>query len=170
MARGRDRTPDEPTPNRRVYTKRELANQQRLMALGDAVDERGGVSRKRRGGRRGRARRNVIISFIVLIGLLVGVIGGGYLYADWRFGQIPKITVKGEVKAISGQPFNILMIGSDSRAGLSGLLARQTGASTGSVAGQRSDSVKIVHVDPTAGSISILSISRDTMGTLLANR
>jgi LCP family protein required for cell wall assembly len=169
MARGRDRTPDESTPNRRAYTKRDLANQQRLMALGDAVDERSGVKRKRRGGRRGHVRRNIIISAIVLIGLLVGVVGGGYLYADWRFGQIPKITVKGEVKAISGQPFNILMIGSDSRTGLSGLLARQTGASTSSVAGQRSDSVKIVHVDPTAGTISILSIPRDTMVTLLAN-
>lgn len=169
MARGRDRTPDEPTPNRQTNTKREPANQQRLMALGEAVDERSGVKRKRRGGRHGHVRRNIVISAIVLVGLLVGVVGGGYLYADWRFGQIPKITVKGEVKATSGQPFNILMIGSDSRAGLSGLLARQTGASTSAVAGQRSDSVKIVHVDPTAGTISILSIPRDTMVTLLAN-
>jgi LCP family protein required for cell wall assembly len=170
MAKGRDRTPDEPTPNRRTYSKRELANQQRLMELGDAVDERSGVKRQRRRGRRGHVRRNVIISAVVLIGLLVGVVGGGYLYADWRFTQIPKITVKGEVKAISGQPFNILMIGSDSRAGLTGLLARQTGAATGSVVGQRSDSVKIVHVDPTAGTISILSIPRDTMVTLLAHQ
>jgi len=62
------------------------------------------------------------------------------------------------------------MIGSDSRAGLTGLVARQTGATKGAAAGQRSDVVKIVHVDPELGTISMLSIPRDTMTTLLANQ
>jgi LCP family protein required for cell wall assembly len=97
-------------------------------------------------------------------------VGGGYFYANWRFNQISKINVAGEgPKPISGKPFNILMIGSDSRAGLTGLLAAQTGASSDLVDGQRSDSVKIVHVDPDAGTISMVSIPRDTMVTLLAN-
>jgi len=38
------------------------------------------------------------------------------------------------------------------------------------VSGQRSDVVKIMHVDPTADTITILSIPRDTMVTLLANQ
>jgi LCP family protein required for cell wall assembly len=38
------------------------------------------------------------------------------------------------------------------------------------VGGQRSDVIKIIHVDPTAGTITILSIPRDTEVTLLANQ
>jgi LCP family protein required for cell wall assembly len=60
------------------------------------------------------------------------------------------------------------MIGSDSRAGLTGRLAKQTGATT--TPGQRSDVVKIIHIDPDAGTISIVSIPRDTVVTLLANQ
>jgi LCP family protein required for cell wall assembly len=158
-------SPDDAT----VAKKRALANEQRLQALGAAVDQRSGVQRKptRRGVRRGR---NWLIALGVVVIVIVGVVGGGYVYANWRFGQIKKINVAGEVKPISGQPFNILSIGSDSRVGLTGAVAAQTGASTGAVSGQRSDVVKIIHVDPTAGTISLLSIPRDTMTTLLANQ
>lgn len=168
MARGHDGTPDDPTSSR--SSRRQLANEQRLRALGEAIDERSGVKRKRPKVRRHRVRRRVLISLAVVVILVVGVAGAGYFYADWRFGQIHKINVKSEVKPISGQPFNILIVGSDSRAGLKGLLGAQTGASSDLVAGQRSDVVKIVHVDPDAGTISVISIPRDTMVTLLANQ
>ena len=91
----------------------------------------------------------------MLIVLIAGVVVGSYYYANYRFNAIPKISVAHEVKPISGKPFNILMIGSDSRVGLSGIVARQTGATNPSVAGQRSDVVKIIHVDPDAGVISM---------------
>jgi LCP family protein required for cell wall assembly len=155
--------------NSAVEKKRALANEQRLHALGAAVDQRSEVQRKPL-RRRGRQSRNWVIGLGVVVILVVGVIGGGYVYANWRFGQIKKINVAGEVQPISGQPFNILSIGSDSRAGLTGAVAAQTGASTGAVSGQRSDVVKIIHVDPAAGTISMLSIPRDTMTTLLANQ
>lgn len=139
------------------------------MALGDAVAQRSGATRKPRKIRKHRLRRNLIIAGVSLIALVVVIAGGGYLYANWQFSKITKLNVAGEVKAYSGQPFNILVIGSDSRVGLSGLTARQTGATSGSVSGQRSDVVKVVHVDPKAGTISTISIPRDTMVTLLAN-
>jgi LCP family protein required for cell wall assembly len=167
MPSGRDDSPGAPTPGRRA--RKELANQQRLLALGEAVDLQGGVRRRRRSGKR-PVGRWVAISGIAVVVVIAGVVGGGYLYANYRFNKIPKIDVKGEVKAIAGRPFNILMIGSDSRAGLSGLTARQTGATTGQAGGQRSDVVKIIHVDPDAGTISMVSIPRDTMVTLLANQ
>jgi LCP family protein required for cell wall assembly len=107
------------------------------------------------------------VSVIVLI---VGVLGGGYLYANWRFDAIPKIHVSSISYPVPGQPFNILAIGSDSRAGLTGAVARQTGASTDSVGGQRSDVIKVIRVNPTARTITILSIPRDTEVTLLANQ
>jgi LCP family protein required for cell wall assembly len=168
MADGRDGTPDGPAPSR--SERRHLANERRLRALGEAVDERSGVKRRRPKGRRHRTGRRVAIGFLVLVVLVVAVAGGAYLYANWRFDQIHKIDVKSEVKPISGQPFNILVVGSDSRAGLKGLLGAQTGASSDLVAGQRSDVVKIVHIDPNAGTISVISIPRDTMVTLLANQ
>jgi polyisoprenyl-teichoic acid--peptidoglycan teichoic acid transferase len=105
----------------------------------------------------------------VVLGLLVALVGGGYWYAQWRFDQIHKIKDPSITYPAPNKPFNILSIGSDSRSGLSGFLAKQTGASTGSVSGQRSDVVKIIHVDPVAGTITILSIPRDTVVTLLAH-
>jgi LCP family protein required for cell wall assembly len=99
--------------------------------------------------------------------LIVGLLGGGYLYARWRVSQIPRIVVP-HLYTVPGQPFNILAIGSDSRAGLSEQLAEQTGAS--SVSGQRSDVVKIIHVDPINRTVQIVSIPRDTVVTLLANQ
>ncbi len=138
------------------------------MALGDAVDRQTGRAPKRR--RRRRRGRTWLIAGVSVIVLIVGVLGGGYLYANWRFDAIPKIHVSTITYPVPGQPFNILAIGSDSRAGLSGALARQTGASTDSVGGQRSDVVKIIRVNPAARTITILSIPRDTEVTLLANQ
>ncbi len=140
------------------------------MALGDAVAQRSGVTRKPRKIRQHRLRRNLIIAGVSLIALVVVIAGGGYFYANWQFSKITKLNVPGEVKAYSGRPFNILVIGSDSRKGLTGLTARQTGATTGSLSGKRSDVVKVVHVDPIAGTIATISIPRDTMVTLLANQ
>jgi LCP family protein required for cell wall assembly len=164
MANGRDDSPGSGCH----HSRRDLANQDRLLALGDAVEGREGVKRRHKSKR--RVGRRVAIGFVVLVVLVAAVVGGSYLYANWRFDKIHKITVSGEVPPTSGQPFNILLIGSDSRAGLTGLLARQTGATSDTVDGQRSDSVKIVHVDPSAGTINMISIPRDTMVTLLANQ
>ncbi len=150
-----------------------LANSDRLEELGAAIDQRANpTARRRRRAPRGRRRgvRITAIVAIVLVGLVVALIGGGYLYARYRFDQIPKVNVAGELPQLSGRPFNILEIGSDSRAGLTGQVARQTGASAGLVSGQRSDVVKIMHIDPAAGTITIVSIPRDTMVTLLANQ
>ncbi len=169
MADGRHSAPRGRPEKSTSAKRRALANEQRLVALGEALDGREGVARTPRRAKRSRRGRWSIIAGVVVVGLILALVGGGYVYANWRFGQIKKITVSGEVKPISGQPFNILSIGSDSRAGLSGAVAAQTGASTGQVAGQRSDVVKIIHVDPQKGTLSMLSIPRDTMTTLLAN-
>src|ERR1019366_4356035 len=154
-----------------------LANSHRLAALGQAIDQKSGVKhtkhknqaprRARTGWRRHKGWWISGVSVVAVIGLLIG---GGYLYTLWQLGHIKKINVAGEVARVGNQPFNILEIGSDSRAGLSGAIAAQTGASTGQAAGQRSDVVKIMHVDPVKGTITVLSIPRDTVTTLLADQ
>ncbi len=164
MANGRGDTSN----GRRRHPKHSVPNEDRLAELGEAVDQQAGAKVRRR--RHRSTGRKFAIAGLVVVLVIAGVIGGSYAYARWRFDSIPRVEVAGEVKPISGQPFNILMIGSDSRAGLTGAVAKQTGAASSSVSGQRSDSVKIVHVDPGAGTISIISIPRDTMVTLLANQ
>lgn len=162
---------------RQENAKRKLANEQRLLALGEAVDRKNGIertpkrsaSRTSGSGPRITKRRAITIALIVA-GLFISLLGGGYIYAQLKFGSIQKINVAGELPTISGEPFNILEIGSDSRVGTTGQLGAQTGASTGQAAGQRSDSVKIMHVDPGKGTISVLSIPRDLMVTLLENQ
>ena len=67
-----------------------------------------------------------------------------------------------------GQPFNVLLIGSDSRVGETSAEAQHLG-SVAATAGQRSDVVKIVHIVPATGQASVLSIPRDTMVTVAGN-
>jgi LCP family protein required for cell wall assembly len=172
--------PSGPSDDARGRTRRSaphaggLANSHRLAALGEAIDQKAGIKHKnkvpkaaRTGWRRHQGWWISGVSVVVVIAL---IFGGGYFYANWRFGQIPKLNNTAEVPRVGNQPFNILEIGSDSRAGLSGFVAAQTGATTGSVSGQRSDVVKIMHVDPAKGTITVLSIPRDTVVTLLANQ
>jgi LCP family protein required for cell wall assembly len=110
-----------------------------------------------------RRRRLLVVVALVLL-LLFVFVGGSYLYARYRFDQIHKIKVSAEKVVISGKPFNVLVLGSDSRAGLTGPLADQAGP-TSITPGQRSDVVMVWHVDPSTKKITILSIPRDTMIT-----
>lgn len=148
-----------------------VPNERGLAALGDAVDRSrhgaGGSARSGDGGRRRRAgrrrwstRRKVLTPLIALMVLALLAAGGAYAYARYRYDQIQKVTVSAEHQAASGQPFNMLVIGSDSRVGAKAT----TGiGSTATVGGQRSDVVMIWHVVPSTRTITILSIPRDTM-------
>lgn len=141
-----------------------VANQQGLDSLGAAIDEHR-PRRRRRSAHRYR-RRVVAIVGVVLV-VLLAFLGGSYWYLSYRYGQIHKVTVSDLTPSVSGQPINLLVIGSDSRSGLTGSMAAQAGASQ--VTGQRSDVDQIWHLDPGAGTVQIISIPRDTlvsMGTL----
>ena len=62
---------------------------------------------------------------------------------------------------VAGAPYNVLIVGSDSRAGDTGAAAKAFGSAS-QVGGQRSDTIKILHVNPSAGTAELLSIPRDT--------
>ena len=73
--------------------------------------------------------------------------------------------VAAEQQQITGQPFNVLVIGSDSRLGNEAGTA-QYGTST-QVGGQRSDVDMIWHIVPATKQITILSIPRDTLVSMV---
>jgi len=83
-----------------------------------------------------------------------------YAYVNWRFGQIKRVAVPSVAAVPTGQPTTILVVGSDSRAGLSGVDVTHFGSQAQN-GGQRSDTIMLVHLDPRAGTASLLSIPRD---------
>jgi len=126
------------------------------------------------GGRAAKAKRAkpkrtwldwVLLSGVVLVSLAIVAVGSGYAYIQYRFSQVTKVTVKHLRVAPVGAPFNVLLIGSDSRVGVTGADAKAYG-NTAVAGGQRSDVIKIVHVVPATGRISVLSIPRDTVVTV----
>jgi LCP family protein required for cell wall assembly len=99
-----------------------------------------------------------------LVAVLLVLVGGGAAYVWYRLGQINRVDVSGIEPTGSGQSQTILIVGSDSRAGLSASQAKMYGT-TSQVGGQRSDVILLVRLAP-SGAASMLSIPRDTLVTL----
>ncbi len=122
-----------------------------------------GANRK---GRRPKPKRTwldwLLLTGVVLVSLAIVAVGSGYAYVQYRFSQVTKVTVKHLRTAPVGAPFNVLLIGSDSRVGFSATDQNAYG-NTSTAGGQRSDVVKIVHIIPATGQVSVLSIPRDTV-------
>ncbi len=95
--------------------------------------------------------------------VVVAALGYGYFRYQWS--KVSSAACATCVAAANGAPYNVLLIGSDSRAGETAAEAQQFGNAT-NAGGQRSDTIKIVHVDPASGTASTLSIPRDTYVTL----
>lgn len=118
----------------------------------DAIHRAG----RRSGSRHRRRRRRLLVALIVVLVVVVAGVGGGYGYARMRFGQIASVKVPSlHAQPAPGKPFNLLMVGSDTRQGLGG------GDQFGQVAGQRADVLILVRVIPATHSARLLSIPRD---------
>jgi LCP family protein required for cell wall assembly len=96
--------------------------------------------------------------------LLVGV-ASVFGYVSWRFGQIRRISLHnlgiGGHSAPAGSPMTILVVGSDNRSSLKQAGDKQSFGSGSQVAGQRSDTIILLRVDPKSSQASIMSIPRD---------
>ena len=120
-------------------------------------------SHKKAKRRQHRWRRRIIITLSVIILLGVVSVGGAYFYINYRFDQIKKVHLKHLVAApVVGKPFNMLFIGSDSRAfvGNNSTLGSEVG-NTGNAGGQRSDVTIVARFVPATKSVTVLSIPRD---------
>jgi len=95
--------------------------------------------------------------------LVVVAIGAGYAYLRYDWGKVTKIDCSACVAPTNDaiQPFNVLVVGSDTRAGNTGQAAKSFGTQS-QVGGQRSDTIKVLHVDPITKTAQLLSIPRDT--------
>ncbi len=146
-----------------------VPNEAGLRALGARIDAAGARPRRtvRRSGKpKWSVAKKTVVALLGVVVLLVAVVGGGYAYLWYRYGQIDKIHISAEVAARSGQPFTILVIGSDSRVGESSAAAQAFGSAS-VVTGQRSDVVQLWRVTPSTKQIQIVSIPRDTVVTML---
>ena len=135
----------------------------RLEALGAATGRRPKDPR----GMSSRRRRNLLRTLAIVVALLVVLAGAGalygYHYAD-RLVAKGKQPVAGLHPAAAGKPMNILLVGSDSRAGLS---RRELGKiQTAEVAGRRTDTIMILHVSPERDKAVLVSLPRDLRVTI----
>ena len=144
-----------------------VANESGLKALGARIDQKGtkGKGVRRSGKPKWSAGKKTVVVLCSILVLLGAAIGGGYAYLVYRYDQINKVHIADEVAA-GGGPFTILVIGSDTRVGESASQAQQFGSSS-AVTGQRSDVVQLWRVNPSAKTIQIVSIPRDTVVTML---
>jgi LCP family protein required for cell wall assembly len=125
-----------------------------------------GAPLTKKGTKRAKPKRTwldwVLLSGVVLVSVALVAVVSGYAYVQYRFNQVSKVTVRHLKVAPVGAPFNVLLIGSDSRSAVSGKDQNAYGNSS-TAGGQRSDVIKIAHVVPATGQVSILSIPRDTV-------
>jgi LCP family protein required for cell wall assembly len=102
-------------------------------------------------------RRRLLVGCSLLLAFLVVATTAGYGYVHYRFSQIRSVKVPGLHKSSAGRPFNLLVVGSDSRESLDDA----DGSRYGDVGGQRNDTTLVVRVEPARKRISMLSIPRD---------
>ncbi len=143
-----------------------VANESGLKALGARIDDGGKKASRRSGKPKWSAGKKTVVVLLSVFVVAAAAIGGSYAYLWYRYNQIDKVHIADEVSAAGGQPFTILVIGSDTRVGESASQAQQFGSSS-DVTGQRSDVVQLWRVNPSAKTIQIVSIPRDTVVTML---
>ena len=128
------------------------------------LDRRTLQQARRRQAKAGRRRwpKRLLIAFLALVVVVVAVGVGGYVYAEYRFDQIKKVHAAHLVpQAPPGQPFNILLVGSDTRKFVD-TTKQATEFGTPTVqTGQRSDVTIVARFIPATKQVWVLSIPRD---------
>jgi LCP family protein required for cell wall assembly len=150
-------TPDEPaspgppnTPEDHAQSRAELQAERRKTQR-----------KQRKHQHRWRRRGLYALSFIVVVAALGA--GGLYVYANYRFNQIKKVHARHLVAAPAapGKPFNLLLVGSDSRSFVTNATQENAFGDEANAGGQRSDVTIVARFDPAAKTVTMLSIPRD---------
>ncbi len=132
----------------------------------DVAHRPAGALAPRRWPRRLLIGANIFVAFCVLF------TAAGYGYVRLKYSQIDKIDLCNALRRCGdddpGTAMNVLLVGSDTRSNLSAQDQKSFGASV--VAGQRSDTIMVMHVDPREEKAAILSIPRDTYVQIAGTR
>lgn len=97
-----------------------------------------------------------LLGFVVFVLLLVGY--GVYKYNE-TMGDIQRSIPGVEAKEDELEPFNALLVGSDSRGDLTEEEQLDLGAEA--VAGERADTIILAHIDPAANRVTMVQFPRD---------
>lgn len=98
---------------------------------------------------------------VVFVALSVFLVGGSYLYFRHQLSRLDRIDIPGLADDDSARVMNVLLVGSDTRETATGDIADATGKGDEGTAGERSDTIMVLHIDPKAQKAAILSIPRD---------
>ena len=147
--------PEEPLPP-------ELSPRRQAAELGGvpAEGQRVRPPKRERGGRKGRRRRWLRIGVAVLctlVLLLAATLGGTFVWADHKLVKVDAITDYGGRPA-DGPGTNWLLVGSDSRAGLTS--EQQQALHVGSDTGINTDTIMVLHKG--SNGPVLMSIPRDS--------
>jgi len=132
-------------------------------------DEDAGVSP----ARTRRWPRRLLIGLNIAAALCLVAAASAFAYVKYQFRQIKRIDVPvlaaqarrnpggGAVPDGPGAPTTILVVGSDTRAFVKNAAQAKAFGNAAQTAGQRSDTIMLVHLDPRARTVSLLSVPRD---------
>jgi LCP family protein required for cell wall assembly len=109
-----------------------------------------------------RRRKRLLIVLGSLLGIVILLVAGVFVYARWRFDQIPKVHVAGLTPRVGNDPFTVLLVGSDSRSFVSDAAQASQFGSKAATSGQRSDVIILARVVPALDEVKLMSIPRDT--------
>jgi LCP family protein required for cell wall assembly len=132
-----------------IYSRAELQAQRRKSA-------------KKERKHRHRWRRRIVWTLGCLLLVVALGAGGLYEYVNYRYDQIKKVHSKHLVAdAPPGQPFTMLLVGSDTRAFVSNPTQENAFGSASGQGGQRSDVTMLVRFVPATKTVTVLSVPRD---------
>jgi LCP family protein required for cell wall assembly len=145
-----------------------------LEALGRAAGPRGGGRRREpprgispRRGMSPRRRRNLLRTLVIALVLVVALVAAGAV-AGYR--HVDRLVGKGQrpvanlTPVAAGKAMNILLVGSDSRDGLS--RRELSRIATEPVAGRRTDTIIVLHLSPAREQLTMVSLPRDLRATV----
>ena len=111
--------------------------------------------------------RRLLLGLNVFVAVCVLLTGAAYAYVHFQFGRIEDIGIGLGILEQSpgdedpGDVMNVLLVGSDTRDNLSEEDQKRFNTRDRAIAGQRADTIMVLHIDPRETQASILSIPRD---------
>jgi LCP family protein required for cell wall assembly len=133
-----------------------VPNRNRLEALGQAIEARGGGPKHVQRQRRSR-KKIVLVSLATVVVVIVAAVAGDYWYINHL---IHHVNISSETQKTYNNTENILLVGSTTRCGLK-VQNKAYGLCSQGVTGVNSDVVMILHLNLTTNQVSILSLPRD---------